>query len=294
MLGKYSSGSSCGSVSAQRRYNDFMSTYIIGDVQGCFDSLQALLQKINFDPAKDRLGFAGDLVNRGPKSLETLRFIYQLKNPIIVLGNHDLHLMALYFLQHKPQFEFKHIPHTLQAILAADDCRQLIHFLLQQPFLHRDSEKKFAMSHAGIPPQWSITQALHHALDAQKAMQNDPALFFEKIYGNHPAAWQDDLTGWDRARYIINALTRMRYCTQAGTLDLENKTDQSTDPTFRPWFSWIQSDIDIFFGHWASLEGRCDNPRVFALDTGCAWGRTLTALCVENKKIFSVLSCEKS
>lgn len=269
-----------------------MSTYIIGDVQGCFDSLQALLQKINFDPHTDRLGFVGDLVNRGPKSLETLRFIHQLHNPLVVLGNHDLHLMALYFLQRKSHVEFKHISHTLQAILDAEDCHTLINFLLQQPFVYRDSEKQFVMIHAGIPPQWSIEQALQHGIEAQKIMQQDPVLFFENIYGNQPTTWQEDLAGWDRVRYIINALTRMRYCTQEGTLELDNKTAQSAHLAFRPWFSWVNFPIDIFFGHWASLDGRCDNPRVFALDTGCAWGRTLTALCVENKQVFSVTSIE--
>ena len=162
-----------------------MSTYIIGDVQGCFDSLQALLQKINFDPINDRLGFAGDLVNRGLKSLETLRFIYQLRDPIIVLGNHDLHLMALYFLKHKPHFEFKHISHTLQVILEAHDCHTLIYFLLQQPFLYHDVKKNFVMTHAGIPPQWSIEEAAQHAIAAQHIMQNDPVLFFEKIYAGN-------------------------------------------------------------------------------------------------------------
>lgn len=270
-----------------------MSTYIIGDVQGCFDSLQALLQKINFDPVNDRLGFAGDLVNRGLKSLETLRFIYQLRDPIIVLGNHDLHLMALYFLQHKPHLEFKHISHTLQVMLEADDCQTLIYFLLQQPFLYHDVKKNFVMTHAGIPPQWSIEEAAQHAIAAQHVMQNDPVLFFEKMYGDQPTAWQNNLTGWDRVRYIVNALTRMRYCTQEGTLDLHNKTDQSTHPEFRPWFSWKNFDTDILFGHWASIEGRSDNPRVFALDTGCAWGRTLTALRIEDKKLFEIASIEK-
>ena len=276
------------------RYTINMSTYIIGDVQGCFDTLQSLLQKIHFDPAHDRLGFVGDLVNRGPNSLETLRFIYQLQNPIIVLGNHDLHLMALYFLRHQPQFEFKHISHTLQSVLEANECHIFIDFLLQHPFLYHDLKKQFVMTHAGIPPQWSLEVALQHANDAQKTMRNEPELFFQKIYGNQPSAWQDDLTDWDRTRYIINAFTRMRYCTIDGTLDLHNKTKQSDHHAFHPWFSWKNFDVDILFGHWASLEGRCDNPRVFALDTGCAWGRTLTALRIEDKQLFQVASVEKT
>src|SRR3990167_8665927 len=136
-----------------------MSTYLIGDIQGCFDSLQALLAKIQFDPKKDRLAFVGDLVNRGPKSLETLRFITQLKNPLVVLGNHDLHLLALYFLRESAAsiLKFNSISHTLRDVLEAPDCDALIHFLLQQPLMHL--EKTFAMVHAGIPPQWSIERA---------------------------------------------------------------------------------------------------------------------------------------
>lgn len=269
-----------------------MSVYIIGDVQGCFDSLQALLEKINFNPEKDQLGFVGDLVNRGPKSLETLRFISQLKNPLIILGNHDLHFMALYFLRESAtdMLKFKHISHTLRDVLEAPDCDALIHFLLQQPFMVL--EKEFAMMHAGIPPQWSIKEAFSAANEAQKTMYENPVLFFEHIYGNDPAVWHENLTGWDRTRYIINAFTRMRFCTKTGELDLENKTDISTHEQFQPWFSWIHPSIDVYFGHWASLNGRCDNPRVFALDTGCAWGETLTAIRAEDKKLFQVDSLE--
>jgi len=262
-------------------------TYIIGDVQGCFDSLQALLQKINFNPDKDQLGFVGDLVNRGPQSLETLRFIQQLNNPLIVLGNHDLHLMALYFLRDNPQFQFKHISHTLEDILNAHDCDELIYFLLQQPFMIL--KKDFAMVHAGIPPQWSIEAAFNAANQATKTMRADPAIFFKHIYGNYPNAWNETLTDWDRTRYVINALTRMRFCTSQGELDLENATLISTNENYRPWFEWTIPPIDIYFGHWAALNGHSTNPKVFALDTGCAWGGALTAIRVEDKAIFSQL-----
>lgn len=270
-----------------------MPDYVIGDVQGCFDSLLALLEKVNFDPQKDRLGFVGDLVNRGPKSLETLRFIRQLQNPMVVLGNHDLHLLALYFLKDHAPLRFKHIKHTLHAVLTDGDCDTLIHWLLQQPLIYHDSEKNFVMTHAGIPPQWSIEEAIHHADETQKIMQHDPVSFFKNIYGNAPEIWHPHLAGWDRARYIINAFTRMRYCTRKGTLDLKNKTDQTHHIDFQPWFSWIKPSQDILFGHWASLQGHCDNPRVFALDTGCAWGNSLTALCLDDKRLFQVPACEK-
>lgn len=264
-----------------------MNTYLIGDVQGCFDSLQLLLKKIQFNPEKDRLGFAGDLVNRGPKSLEVLRFISQLKNPMVVLGNHDLHLLALYFLK---EFKHKNNDHTLNAILNAPDCDALIDFLLQQPLLFVEGE--LAMVHAGIPPQWSIDAAILHAATVQNKLQENPTAFFENIYGNAPSAWDDALTGWDRIRYCVNAFTRMRFCTRQGELDLCNKTNISLLPNFQPWFDWSKLPGDVYFGHWASLAGRCNKPHIFALDTGCVWGGPLTAIRVEDKKIFCVSSAE--
>lgn len=264
-----------------------MNTYIIGDLQGCFDSLQALLKKINFNPGEDRLGFVGDLVNRGPKSLETLRFITQLKNPIIVLGNHDLHLLALYFVK---EFQYKNIPHTMDDILHAPDCESLIYFLLQQPLLFVDQQS--VVVHAGIPPQWSVNDTMHYANEVHDALQKNPTLFFENIYGNDPAKWNNNLTGWGRMRYIVNALTRMRFCTRSGELELENKTDVSVHSDFLPWFEWRDSTDDIYFGHWASLGGDCNKPHIFALDTGCAWGEQLSAIRVEDKKIFCVKAVE--
>lgn len=266
-----------------------MKTYLIGDVQGCFDSLQALLEKIHFNPATDQLGFVGDLVNRGPKSLETLRFIYQLHNPLIVLGNHDLHFLALYF-QNIP---FAKHDHTLQVLLNAPDCPQLIDFLLHQPFLHIDQSNHFAMVHAGIPPQWTLSEAQYHAHEAQQLLQKNPTQFLTEIYGNQPERWEDAKTKWDRMRYIVNAFTRMRFCTKTGELDLTNKLDLSTDPAFRPWFEWINPDMDIYFGHWASLDGNCGKPRIFALDTGCAWGGRLTAQRVNGSSV-SISAREQS
>lgn len=270
-----------------------MSTYLIGDVQGCFDSLQALLQKIHFNLAVDRLGFVGDLVNRGPKSLETLRLLMTLNNPLIVLGNHDLHLMALYFLRHRHPAAFQSISHTLHATLAAPDCDQFIHFLLQKNFLH--TENNFVLVHAGIPPQWSLTQATDYAAEAAANMRENPVDFFEHIYGNVPCHWHDQLDGWDRIRYIVNAFTRMRFCTAEGELDLDTKTSHDhAENNFRPWFEWTHWDIDIYFGHWASLRGKSTNPAVFALDTGCAWGEKLTAMRVEDHRLFQVVAREEN
>ena len=266
-----------------------MSTYLIGDVQGCFDSLQELLKKIEFDPAKDRLGFVGDLVNRGPKSLETLRFIAQLKNPIITLGNHDWHLLALYFVRN---FQESWQPNTLQTILAAPDCRDLMDFLLQQSLLLVD--EKFVVVHAGIPPQWSIDQAMTLAIESKKLWQKDPKTFCQYMYGNHPQRWRDDLTEWDRVRYVMNAFTRMRFCTRSGELDLDNKTVTHKNKYFKPWFDWRSAERDIYFGHWAALRGQCTVTHIHALDTGCAWGESLTAMRVEDRRVFVVGAVEAS
>ena len=268
-----------------------MATYLIGDVQGCFDSLQALLAKISFDPQKDRLGFVGDLINRGPKSLETLDFILSLKNPLIVLGNHDLHFLALYFLGAS---HFHHISHTLNDVLNSSHCKKYSDFLLTQPFLY--CEDTFAMVHAGIPPQWTIDTAKKYSDEISLLLQKNPIAFFSNIYGNNPVAWNENLTGWNRARYIANAFTRMRFCDANGVLDLENKTDASSDILFKPWFSFRESNKDakpIFFGHWASLEGRSDHPSIVALDTGCAWGGKLTAIRLQDRQLFSKETQEK-
>ncbi len=267
-----------------------MKTYIIGDVQGCYDTLQALLDIIQFDPAEDCLGFVGDLVNRGPKSLETLRFIKSLPHSIVVLGNHDLYLLST-------AYYFKSIPNnisdTLSEILAAPDYGELVQWLLQKPLMHFDREQKFAMVHAGIPPMWTIEQAFQLAESATQLMRTDPFEFFQNLYGNEPALFHDYLSKWDRARYIINALTRMRFCNQQGRLELNRKLDFSIDPEFRPWFNWVNHDIDLFFGHWSSLDPtQCKNPKVHPLDTGCVWAGELTAKRTEDKKVFSVHAAE--
>lgn len=267
-----------------------MQTYLIGDIQGCFDSLQALLKKIHFNADKDRLGFVGDLVNRGPKSLETLAFITQLENPLIVLGNHDLHFLALYFLGAS---KFHHIDHTLDALLHSPHCEKYVRFLLQKPFLYR--EHHFVMTHAGIPPQWSIADAETLSTEISSLLQKDPVAFFNHIYGNTPILWHDNLTEWDRARYIVNAFTRMRFCSAEGSLELNNKSDSTIDPDFKPWFLWrdpASDQCDIYFGHWAALRGQCAAPHIFALDTGCGWGEQLTAMEIHSHQRFYVDACE--
>lgn len=265
-----------------------MATYAIGDVQGCYSELQELLAAIKFDPQADRLWFAGDLVNRGPNSLEVLRFVKNLGNAVVVLGNHDLHLLSL--ANGHPYKD-----HTMYDVLAAPDCQELIDWLRQQPLLHYDAKLGYLMTHAGLPPQWSLAQAQNYAEEVETQLNDDRyAEFLDHIYGNQPDTWREDLTGWDRLRYIVNALTRLRFCTPSGKLDLVSVGKAGSQPPgFLPWFQ-VQNracrDVNIVFGHWAALEGVTHTPQVFALDTGCAWGGSLTALRLEDRQLFEVRS----
>ncbi len=262
-----------------------MATYIIGDVQGCHAELQHLLMLIDFDPEKDRLGFIGDLVNRGPDSLQVLRFIARLPNPLVVLGNHDLHLLALGYevLAYKNH-------HTLDDVLNAPDKLELLEWLRKQPFLIYESLFDAILVHAGIPPNWDLQQSVAYAQEASDLLSGPDFMnFLYHLYGSRPLQWEDNLTGWDRARYIVNAFTRMRFCSKQGVLDLVNKTNHSTNPdVLRPWFEWYQQPQRVVFGHWAALEGHTTNPKCAAIDTGCAWGHSLTAYCLEDGRRFSV------
>ena len=265
-----------------------MSTYLIGDLQGCFDSLQALLSKIQFHPEKDQLGFVGDLINRGPKSLETLRFIRQLENPIIVLGNHDLHLIAVaYGVQ-----DLKH-DDTLREVLDAPDGNELIDWLRHRPLLHHDKTLNVVMTHAGIAPSWNLQKARALAHEVESVLQSHaPELFLRKMYGDKPDVWRDDLVGADRLRCITNYLTRMRFCYADGRLDLAYKGEISGKPQeLEPWFmlpNRMNAHLKLIFGHWAALGGHAEAPNIYPLDTGCVWGNSLTALRLEDEKRFSV------
>ena len=266
-----------------------MSTYIIGDVQGCFSELQALLNIINFDPAKDRLGFTGDLINRGPDSLNTLRFIQSLNDPIVVLGNHDFHFLALAGGQMIYEGN-----HTLQPLLNAPDCLILADWLRQQPLIYYDASLEFCVVHAGIPPQWSLISALDYAAEVEVQLQSDDfSSFVKTLYGDEPIEWTENLSGMSRLRYIVNALTRMRYCDYKGKLDLVNKNNYNHKPGLHPWFYWYELSPQIIFGHWAALGGRCFKPKCVAIDTGCAWGGGLTAYRVEDGRRFYMPAFKK-
>jgi bis(5'-nucleosyl)-tetraphosphatase (symmetrical) len=251
-----------------------MSTYVVGDIQGCLQPLRCLLRAVAFDPARDMLWSVGDLVNRGPKSLQTLRFLYAMRDSLVaVLGNHDLHLLAVAAGVRKASRS-----DTLDSILAAPDREELLHWLVQRPLLHH--EHGHTLVHAGIPPQWTTGQASAYAREVEAVLRSpDCVTFLSAMYGNEPAIWSDDLTGMTRLRVITNYLTRMRFCTAAGRLDLHSKgstpdPDPHNTETLAPWFSHRQRQTagdTILFGHWATIAGCTDNPRAIALDTGCIW-----------------------
>jgi bis(5'-nucleosyl)-tetraphosphatase (symmetrical) len=261
-----------------------MALYAVGDVQGCLQPLKVLLERVAFDPARDRLWLVGDLVNRGPQSLETLRFLYAMRDSVTtVLGNHDLHLLAV---AHNIERLKKH--DTLREILEAPDRNDLLDWLRRQKLLHYDAERDIALVHAGIPPQWTMNKALLRAAEVEEALNDDARLplFLDGMYGNEPAKWHKDLQGIDRLRVITNYFTRMRFCTPDGTLDLKSKEGlESAPPGYAPWFAHANRKTRghrLIFGHWAALEGKCNEPGVYALDTGCVWGSALTLLNVDS------------
>lgn len=268
-----------------------MSNYAIGDVQGCFKELIALVNLIQFDPQHDTLWFTGDLVNRGPQSLEVLRWIKALGDrAVVVLGNHDLHLLAVASKQsNTKQFD------ALDEILAAKDCNELCEWLRQQPLLHYDRQLNFVMTHAGIAPQWTLAQAQRYADEVSTALKSPNYLdFLAHLYGDTPTHWDEQLTSWERLRLIVNYFTRMRFCDLQGGLELATKGESNAPPPdFISWFKVPQRaarDTKIVFGHWAALGGKTDEPNTFALDTGCVWGNRLTAMRLEDEQRFSV-SC---
>ncbi|MBP7080329.1 MAG: symmetrical bis(5'-nucleosyl)-tetraphosphatase [Rhodocyclaceae bacterium] len=264
-----------------------MATYAIGDVQGCFDELTALLEHIDFDKKLDRLWFVGDLVNRGPKSLEVLRFVYSLGElATVVLGNHDLHLVM-----RSEGFGKANREDTFAEILAAPDRNELLQWLRSRPLFHYEGD--WAMVHAGLLPEWSVAQAKQLSDEVSSALvAPDYVEFLSKMWGSEPSAWSDKLSGWERLRVIVNAMTRMRYLTQSGAMELRapgNKAAPYAGPTdCRPWFDAgirASAGTRIVCGHWSTL-GLLDRPNVLAIDTGCLWGGALTAVRLDDRRIF--------
>jgi bis(5'-nucleosyl)-tetraphosphatase (symmetrical) len=251
--------------------------FAIGDVQGCATELRALLGAIGFSADRDQLWFVGDLVNRGPRSLECLRMIRALgDNAIVVLGNHDLHLLAMVFGEHprdKPG-------DTLQEIVRAPDRVALLQWLLERPLAYQDPIHGELLVHAGLVPQWSVAQTLDLAQEVHAALMTTPELLFEHMYGDKPERWTQTLTGADRIRFIVNCLTRLRMCTTDGRMALKAKGPPLRDSSLRPWFEIpdrASRDTRIIFGHWSAL-GYVNAHGVIGLDTGCVWGGALTAV----------------
>lgn len=265
-----------------------MATYVVGDLQGCLAPLQCLLKDVSFDPQHDQLWLVGDLVNRGPQSLDTLRFVKSLGDSAkVVLGNHDLHLLAIYF-------GVRQASSSLCEVIDAPDVDELMYWLRLQPLLHVDRQLNVAMSHAGILPIWSLQQAQALAAEVEAVLRGSrsalPA-FFKSMYGNEPRRWRDELEGEDRLRAIVNAFTRMRLCSVKGKLDLETSDSAvSNNPKYAPWFSYPNpglEGIELVFGHWAALQGKVNVPGIYGLDTGCVWGGAMTMLRLEDKQHFT-------
>lgn len=271
-----------------------MAVYAIGDIQGCGDSLRLLLERIDFQPGQDQLWLTGDLVNRGPDSLWVLRFIKELgDSAVTVLGNHDLHLLAVWAGHGKPNPS-----DTISEVLNAPDVDELMHWLRQRPLLHHEPALGYLMTHAGIAPPWDLATAKRCAAELEAALrQTDFSDFLGEIYGNQPDTWSESLTGNDRLRYITNALTRMRCCDSDGRLQLHYKgAPENCPPGHTPWFEAPNRRYrgpTIICGHWSSLGYR-DADGILALDTGCLWGGQLTAVRLNGPRERYSVDCPTS
>jgi len=270
-----------------------MANYVIGDVQGCLDSLLELLDAVRFDATADVLWFAGDLVNRGPRSLDTLRFIKDLgAQAHTVLGNHDLHLLALWCNSGRT-----HESDTIAEVVTAPDGEVLVNWLRSQPLaLALPGPQKALLVHAGILAQWSFEEALGLSAEVQQ-MMSGPAWkdFMAQLYGNKPNRWDPALEGFDRLRFIVNVFTRMRMVRDDGKIDFKYKLEPSdAPPELKAWFEIpraFDQESPIVFGHWSTL-GQLKNKAGYCLDTGCVWGGQLTALRLEDEAIIQVDAVE--
>lgn len=273
-----------------------MTRYAIGDVQGCHEELRALLGRLKFSADRDQLWFVGDLVNRGPRSLEVLRFVRDLgENAVVVLGNHDLHLLAVAAGARR-----KRRSDTLDDILGAPDRDALLEWLTARPLAHlqahaqgRDSD---LMVHAGVVPQWTVHKTMELAAEVGVSLRGDPRALFDHMYGDEPDLWQEDLSGTDRLRFTINVLTRLRVCTAEGRVDLKLKgKPQPPDSLFQPWFDIpgrLTRSARVIFGHWSAL-GFVQRSGAVGLDSGCVWGGTLTAFDLDVERPPVSLACRE-
>ena len=267
-----------------------MSTYIIGDVHGCFNTLQRLLDKIKFNPTQDTVWFTGDLINRGPDSFKTLEFISQTPNMHTVLGNHDLTILAIYYANLNAK---QNCPDLFSA--PKSDTAVLFDWLKKQPLCYYNKKDNWILTHAGILPSWSLDDTQRYAKEVETVLQSneqDANAFLAQLHGNEPNAWDDSLTGVSRWRFIVNALARMRLCDDQNHLILSSTDYKTAPPNTAAWFNidnpHIPDNTRIFFGHWASLKGLTHSPQHIALDTGCVWGGSLTAYCIETQNKVQV------
>ncbi|HRC61163.1 MAG: symmetrical bis(5'-nucleosyl)-tetraphosphatase [Propionivibrio sp.] len=267
-----------------------MATYAIGDIQGCFDSFMRLLERCAFDPKHDRLWLVGDLVNRGPRSLETLRFVRDLgPTAVAVLGNHDLSLLMA-----AEGFGKRGKGDTFDEILAAPDRDELLGWLRHRPLCH--VENQYCMVHAGLLPQWTASEARSLAAEVEAALTAaDWREFMSQMWGSEPASWRNELEGWPRLRVIVNAMTRMRFCSPDGAMDFRFKGEVAKAPAgCMPWFQVPgrrSADSVLVTGHWSAL-GLKVTTNLMALDSGCLWGGSLSAIRFEDRAIFQV-DCSK-
>ena len=272
-----------------------MTRYAIGDIQGCYKPLLELLGKLRFKPDRDELYFVGDLVNRGPQSLRVLRLVKALDaNARVVLGNHDLHLLAHHFDPERPMRRGD----TLGPILRARDRDELAKWLLSQPLLIHEPRHNDLFVHAGLIPQWSATLAARAARETERALRRDPRRFLAGMYGDQPDHWDACVKPGDRRRFTINVLTRLRYCKADGTINLRPKG--APDTVAAPWLPWFEharrktAKVRVIFGHWSTL-GLLRRPRLLGLDTGCVWGGKLTAVDLDDPEAPLIqLKCRAS
>jgi len=268
-----------------------MALYAIGDVQGCDDEFGALLDRIRFRPDRDRLWLTGDIVNRGPRSLAALRRVHALRDNLnVVLGNHDLHLLAV------ARSSARHLKRgdTLDDILAASDREALLDWLQGCPLLHHDADLGYTLIHAGLPPQWDLATAATAAHEVEQALAIDPVSLYEHMYGDEPDCWSDSLAGYERLRFTVNCLTRLRYCDAKGRINL--RLNKSPDAVEEPWMPWFRApqrrsrELRIVCGHWSTL-GVYMKDNVFGIDAGCVWGGSLCALRLDEREEPILIDC---
>jgi len=262
-----------------------MTTFAVGDIQGCYVEFRELLRQMQYRENVDQLWVVGDLVNRGPENVETLDYLMSLANVIAVLGNHDLHFLAVaHGIRRQSRGD------TLDDLLKSPRLDAMIDWLRRLPMIHNDAALGYLMVHAGIPPMWDIDTCLARAHEVEDFLRGDDYVeFLQAMYGNEPDRWREDLSGIPRLRVITNYLTRLRYCTRDGQMELTFKADIKP-AGFEPWFEFPREDAGpvILFGHWAALDGHTGKDDFIALDTGCVWGRKLTGVRLDDRKFFTV------